>query len=93
MALFSRLKRSKKAAKMHKQIASEKMGAEDLPKQPYKHVPTHAFFDALNGGPSNWKQVDKMKIREQRAERRSLMSSDPSLSSRQDDRTHAQSLI
>jgi hypothetical protein len=80
MSIFSRLKRSKKAAKMHKKMASEQMNAEELPKPPYKHIPTHAFFDALTGGPPNWKYGDKIKIMEKYTER-SMMSSDPTLSS------------
>jgi hypothetical protein len=88
MSIFSRLKKSKKAAKMHKKIASEQMNAEELPKPPYRHIPTHAFFDALTGGPSSWKYGDKIKIVEQHAERRSMISSDPSLSSQREICTH-----
>jgi hypothetical protein len=93
MSIFSKLKRSKKAAKVHKQIASEQTNAENSPKPPYKHVPTHAYYDALIGSPSSWKHEDKVKIKEQRAERRSMMSSEPSIISQPENRSHNQSLI
>ncbi len=92
MSIFSRLKRSKKAAKMHKKIASEQISAENVPKPPYKHIPTHAYLDALSGCPSSWMHEDRIKIMEQRAERRSMKSTDPSLSSQRENLPHAQSL-
>lgn len=42
-------------------------------KVPYKHVPTHAAFDALSGAPSSWKHDDRSKIKEHH-QRRSKMA-------------------
>jgi hypothetical protein len=90
MSIFTKLKRSKKAAEVHKLVASEQMNAEKIPKPPYKHVPTHAFYDALIGSPSSWKHEGKIEIKEQRAERRS-MSSELSITSERENRVHAPS--
>src|SRR5277367_4704000 len=73
MSIFSRLKLSKKAAKDHKQKLSQQVNSEDVPKPPYKHVPTHAAVDALTGAPSSWKHEDRPKILEHH-KRRSMMS-------------------
>jgi hypothetical protein len=88
MSILSKLKRSKEAARVHKQIASEQMIAENIPRPPYKHVPTHALFDSLNAGPSIWKHGDKLEVTEQRAERQSVTSSETSLSSEPESRHH-----
>lgn len=42
-------------------------------KVPYKHVPTHAAFDALSGAPASWNYDDRPKIKEQN-KRRSQMA-------------------
>jgi hypothetical protein len=73
MSIFSRLKNSKKAAKEHKAKASQQIAVEEIPKTPYKHVPTHAAVDALSGAPSSWKHEDRPKIIEHH-KRRSMMS-------------------
>jgi hypothetical protein len=70
MSVFSKIKRSKKAAKEHKEKEKEK--AAEPVKVPYKHTPTHAAFDALSGAPSTWKYEDRPKIREHH-QRRSQM--------------------
>ncbi len=70
MSIFSRMKFAKKAAEEHKAKTSKQ---EDLPKVPYKHVPTHAAVDALSGAPSSWKHEDRPKIKELH-KRRTLMT-------------------
>ncbi|KAI9050478.1 hypothetical protein LZ554_005641 [Drepanopeziza brunnea f. sp. 'monogermtubi'] len=72
MSLFSKIKRSKKAAKEHKAKEKQKDPKEAV-KVPYKHVPTHAAIDALSGAPSSWNQDDRPKIKEQH-KRRSEMA-------------------
>jgi hypothetical protein len=71
MSVFSKIKLSKRAAKQHKEKEKEK-DAEPV-KVAYKHVPTHAAFDALNGAPPSWKHDDRTKIKEQH-KRRSEMA-------------------
>ena len=71
MSVFSKIKRSKRAAKQHKEKEKEKE-AEPV-KVAYKHIPTHAAFDALSGAPSSWKHEDRPKIRAQH-QRRSQMA-------------------
>ena len=93
MSIFTKLKRSKKAAKVHKQVASEQMNAEKIPQPPYKHVPTHAFYDALIGSPSSWKYGNIIKIKDQRAERQSMMSSEASITSQRENSALTQSFI
>jgi hypothetical protein len=91
MSIFSRLKLSKKAAKEHKQKASQQINSKDVPKPPYKHIPTHAAVDALTGAPSSWKHEDRPKILEQH-KRRSIMSvnrAGSALSTRTDHHTPA----
>lgn len=73
MSIFSKLKQSKRAAKEHKNKSSKQIQAEELPKTPYKHVPTHAAVDALSGAPSSWQQEDRARILEQN-KRRSMMT-------------------
>ncbi|KAL3426111.1 hypothetical protein PVAG01_02902 [Phlyctema vagabunda] len=73
MSVFSKIKMSRKAAKEHKGKEKAKEVIEEIiPKQPYKHVPTHAAVDALSGAPSSWKVEDRPKIKEQH-QRRSQM--------------------
>jgi hypothetical protein len=93
MSICSKLRKSKNAAKMHKKIASDQIKAEAIPKPPYKHVPTHAFFDALTSGPWGWKQGDRDGMMEQRIELRNLTSNDPSLSPKRENGIHGQSLV
>ncbi|KAG0650556.1 hypothetical protein D0Z07_3268 [Hyphodiscus hymeniophilus] len=64
---------SKKAAKNHKEKEKEK-DAEPVKAQ-YKHVPTHAAFDALSGSPASWSHGDRPKIREQNKRRSELAMS------------------
>ena len=71
MSVFSKIKLSKRAAKQHKEKEKEK-DAEPV-KVVYKHIPTHAAFDALNGAPPSWKHDDRTKIKEQH-KRRSEMA-------------------
>jgi hypothetical protein len=78
MSIFSRIKKSKNAAKQHKeQVAADqdhqKKVEEAIAKVPYKHVPTHAAIDALSGAPSSWRNEDRPRIREQH-KRRSQMT-------------------
>lgn len=73
MSILSILKLSKKAAKEHKQKVSQQINAQEIPKPPYKHIPTHAAVDALTGAPSGWKHEDRPKILEHH-KRRSMMS-------------------
>lgn len=91
MSIFSKLKLSKKAAKDHKQKLSQQINSEDIPKVPYKHVPTHAAVDALTGAPSSWKHEDRPKILEHH-KRRSMMTisrTGSALSTRTDHHTPA----
>lgn len=82
MSIISKLRRSRSAAKDHKQhAASQRSGTKEEPaEQPYRHIPTHAASDALSGAPSSWKQDDRLKIREHH-KRRSQMAnlSEPSI--------------
>jgi hypothetical protein len=71
MSVFSKIILSKRAAKQHKEKEKEK-DAEPV-KVPYKHIPTHAAYDALNGAPPSWKHDDRIKIKEQH-KRRSEMA-------------------
>jgi hypothetical protein len=73
MSVFSKIKLSKKAAKQHKE--KEKGKAAEPVKTPYKHIPTHAAFDALSGAPSSWKHEDRPKIREQHKRRSKMVIS------------------
>ncbi|TVY37763.1 hypothetical protein LSUB1_G004422 [Lachnellula subtilissima] len=66
MSVFSKISLSRKAAKEHKAKVAEK---DTDVKVPYKHVPTHAAVDALNGAPSTWKIDDRPKIKEQHKRR------------------------
>lgn len=73
MSVFSKIKLSKKAAKQHKE---KEKGKEAEPvKVPYKHIPTHAAFDALSGAPSSWKHEDRPKIKEQHTRRSQMVIS------------------
>ncbi|KAI8276375.1 hypothetical protein K4K56_001111 [Colletotrichum sp. SAR 10_98] len=71
MSVFSLIKRSRQQAKEHSQKQADK--AKEPPKQPYRHVPTHAAVDALSGAPSSWKAEDRPRIAEQNR-RRSAMA-------------------
>lgn len=72
MSVFSKIKHSRKAAKEHKVKSAEKQADKPLT-VPYKHIPTHAAIDALNGAPSSWKFEDLSKIKEEH-KRRSKMA-------------------
>jgi hypothetical protein len=72
MSVFSKIKHSRKAAKEHKVKEKE---AEKSATVPYKHVPTHAAIDALNGAPSSWKSEDLSKIREHHKRRSQMVIS------------------
>ncbi|KAK1999350.1 hypothetical protein LX36DRAFT_669546 [Colletotrichum falcatum] len=71
MSVFALIKKSRQQAKEHKQKQAEK--TTEPPKEPYRHVPTHAAFDALSGAPSSFKHDDRPKIMEQNR-RRSAMN-------------------
>ncbi|KAK6220489.1 hypothetical protein QIS74_05991 [Colletotrichum tabaci] len=73
MSVFSLLKRSRQQAKEHKQKQAEKTA--EPPKQPYRHVPTHAAIDALSGAPSAFKHEDRPKILEQNRRRSAMAAS------------------
>jgi hypothetical protein len=74
MSIFSKISKSKQAAREAKGKAIEKEQKEEaVVKVPYKHVPTHAAVDALSGAPSTWKAHDRIKIREHH-KRRSQMA-------------------
>lgn len=66
MSIFSRLKGAKK-----QKVAAA--SDNQPPKEPYRHVPTHAAIDALSGAPSSWKSEDKPKIRELNQRRSQMM--------------------
>lgn len=74
MSVFSKLRRSKKAAEEHKANQAEKAKESEV-KVPYKHVPTHAAFDALSGAPSSWKEADRPKIQEHHKRRSQMVIS------------------
>lgn len=71
MSVFSKIRKSKKAAKEHKAKEKEK-DPEAVVKVSYKHTPTHAAIDALSGAPSSWNQEDRPKIKEQHKKRSEL---------------------
>ena len=71
--MFSKIIRSKKAAKHHKE--KEKAKDAEPVKAVYKHVPTHAAFDALSGAPSSWSYGDRPKIKAQHKRRSQMVIS------------------
>ena len=71
MSVFSLIKRSRQAAKEQNAKKAKKDKAEA--KVPYKHVPKHAATDALMGGPTSWKEADRVRIMEENR-RRSAMT-------------------
>ncbi|TPX13133.1 uncharacterized protein E0L32_006559 [Thyridium curvatum] len=74
MSVFSLIRRGRQAAKEHKdkQAEKDKKAAE---KPPYKHVPTHAAVDALNGAPQTWRADDRPRIIEQHKRRSAMTAS------------------
>ncbi|KAI5923693.1 hypothetical protein F4810DRAFT_203158 [Camillea tinctor] len=81
MSVFSLIKRGRQQAKEHnaKQAKQAEKSKEEPPKQPYKHVVSHAAIDALATAPSSWKHDDRPKIMEQN-KRRSAMASSTNVS-------------
>lgn len=76
MSVFSRIARSRKAAKEHKnKVAEKEKGPEQTVKAPYKHIPTHAAVDALSGAPSTWQAEDSSKIKEHHKRRSQMVIS------------------
>ncbi|KAK2011069.1 hypothetical protein LZ32DRAFT_358848 [Colletotrichum eremochloae] len=73
MSVFSLIKRSRQEAKEHKKKQAEKI--VEPPKEPYRHVPTHAAVDALSGAPSSFKHEDRPKIMEQNRRRSNMAAS------------------
>ncbi|EGO59168.1 hypothetical protein NEUTE1DRAFT_128623 [Neurospora tetrasperma FGSC 2508] len=71
MSVFSLIKRSRQAAKEQNAKNAQKDKAEA--KVPYKHIPRHAALDALMGGPTGWKEADRLRIMEENR-RRSVMT-------------------
>jgi hypothetical protein len=73
MSIFSKIQRSRKAAKEHKgkQAETQRAQAESVP---YRHVPTHAAIDAINLAPASWRKHDKVRIVEENRRRSALMS-------------------
>ncbi|RYO87241.1 hypothetical protein DL766_008515 [Monosporascus sp. MC13-8B] len=80
MALFSVIKRGREQAKEQKAKDSAK-AKEDVPKAPYKHVPTHAAVDAMSGAPNTFKDIDRAKILEQHRRRSAIAANSASLRS------------
>lgn len=74
MSVFSRIKRSRQQAKEHSQKQADK-AKEEPPKEPYRHIPTHAAIDALSAAPPGWKQDDRPKIMEQNRRRSAMVTS------------------
>jgi hypothetical protein len=72
MSIFSKIKHSRNAAKEHKIKTAE---ADKPASVPYRHVPTHAAIDALNGAPSGWKSEDLSKIKEHHKRRSKMVIS------------------
>ena len=70
MSIFSKMSLAKKRAAEEK---AKKAVSDKPPKAPYRHIPTHAAVDALNGAPSSWKNEDRVAIKKQN-KRRSEMS-------------------
>ncbi|MCJ1353771.1 MAG: hypothetical protein MMC33_003758 [Icmadophila ericetorum] len=77
MSIFSKLRGAKKAADAHKGAAAEK---ETKPVVPYKHIPTHAAIDALNGAPSSWREDDRALIAAQNKRRSQMIRSQSDIS-------------
>ncbi|KAI9746745.1 MAG: hypothetical protein M1818_000460 [Claussenomyces sp. TS43310] len=78
MSVFSKLKFAKKAATSHKAKEQQNNDKEKESEQvpvPYKHVPTHAAFDALSGAPSSWKHDDRQLIKDQHKRRSQMVVS------------------
>ncbi|KAK1988045.1 hypothetical protein LZ30DRAFT_578918 [Colletotrichum cereale] len=73
MSVFSLIKRSRQQAKDHKQKQAEKTA--EAPKEPYRHVPTHAAVDALSGAPSSFRHEDRPRILEQNRRRSAMATS------------------
>ncbi|OHE95215.1 hypothetical protein CORC01_09476 [Colletotrichum orchidophilum] len=73
MAVFSLFKKSRQQAKDFKQKQAEK--AAEAPKEPYRHIPTHAAVDALSGAPSAFKHEDRPRIMEQNRRRSAMAAS------------------
>ncbi|EAA32989.1 hypothetical protein GE21DRAFT_5861 [Neurospora crassa] len=71
MSVFSLIKRSRQAAK--EQNAKNAQKDKEEAKVPYKHIPRHAALDALMGGPTGWKEADRLRIMEENR-RRSIMT-------------------
>ncbi|KAG9244827.1 hypothetical protein BJ878DRAFT_567234 [Calycina marina] len=74
MSIFSKLSQSRKAAKKHKLKAAEKEEEVAAAKISYRHLPTHAAVDALNGAPSTWNSSDRDKIREAHKRRSKIVA-------------------
>ncbi|CZR63928.1 uncharacterized protein PAC_13825 [Phialocephala subalpina] len=76
MSVFSKIARSRKAAKEHKNKVAEKDKEPEVAvKAPYKHTPTHAAVDALSGAPSTWNAEDRPKIKEHHKRRSEMVIS------------------
>jgi hypothetical protein len=73
MSIFGKIRRSRQAAKEHKdkQAGTQKAESERVP---YRHVPTHAAIDAIHLAPTSWKKHDKLRIIEQNKRRSALMA-------------------
>ncbi|RYP39468.1 hypothetical protein DL767_002202 [Monosporascus sp. MG133] len=80
MPLFSVIRRGREQAKEQKAKDSAK-AKEDVPKAPYKHVPTHAAIDAMSGAPNTFKDIDRAKILEQHRRRSANAANSASLKS------------
>lgn len=73
MSVFSLIKRSRQQAKDYKEKEAEK--AKEAPKQPYRHVPTHAAVDALSGAPAGCRHEDRSRIVEHNRRRSAMAAS------------------
>ena len=78
MSIFSKIKGSKQAAQKHK--AAQASTPPTAAPTPYRHIPTHAAFDALTGAPAGWKAEDRPAIQEANRKRMSRSISSISMS-------------
>ena len=79
MSIFSSFKKGKKVADQKKaEVEATKKAGGDAPKEPYKHVPTHACRDAIFGSPSGWRSQDRENIKRINVKRTSMISRESS---------------
>ena len=67
VSIFGKFNKGRREAKAQlKNKTEERLHGHEavVVEEPYKHIPTHAAFDALNGTPWNWTTDDRSKIKE-----------------------------